>query len=100
MTEGEKIIDNCIAGVENYYAAPFPKRDGFIDSDGKRIDALIDAERERCAKIVDNLARIFESGQTYVDPNKAFNTAAQAYVMATGMARTAAEAIRKPVKAP
>jgi len=48
MTEGEKIIDDCIMGIENYYSrGEFPKRAGFIASYGERIDALLAAEREK-----------------------------------------------------
>lgn len=47
MTEGERIIDDCIAGIENFYArGEFPKRAGYITSYGKQIDALLTKDRE------------------------------------------------------
>ncbi len=47
MTEGERIIADCIAGIENYYArGEFPKREGFIRSYGAQIDALLAKDRE------------------------------------------------------
>jgi hypothetical protein len=52
-------------------------------------------ERERCAKIVDNLARIFSAH--YPDPKPEFNTAVAAFSLAHSLAETAADAIRDPV---
>lgn len=42
MNEGEKIIEDCICGIENFYSrGEFPKRNGFIASYGERIEALL-----------------------------------------------------------
>ena len=59
------------------------------------IDVARHNERERCAKIVDNLARMV--GQPYVDPLPQFNTPGAIQELHKTLAETAAEAIRSPV---
>ena len=41
--KAQHIISECISGVENFFCAEFPKRDGFIHSYGAQIDALAGA---------------------------------------------------------
>ena len=48
-----RIIENVICGVENLFCKEFPKRDGYIHAYADQIDALINAEREACAKLAD-----------------------------------------------
>lgn len=58
-------------------------------------EAIRQAERERCAKIVENLARVI--GNPYEDPNPKFNTPLAICELHGSLAGSCAEAIRDPV---
>ena len=60
-----------------------------------RIYGAIEVERDRCARRVDNLARILSA--PYVDPDPANNTPHRIAVTHGTLAETAAGVIRNPV---
>jgi hypothetical protein len=82
------LVSGDVVCTENWPAI----RDAIV----KRCQETVEAERERCAKIVDNLARIFSTH--YPDPKPEFNTAVAAFALAHTLAETAADAIRDPVQ--
>lgn len=52
-------------------------------------------ERDRCARIVENLARML--GEPYTDPDPKYNTPEAIRIMHKSLAEIAAGAIRRPV---
>ena len=97
IDEGRPVTDTQRAQLAQYIMLGMAPVDEGALADELDVAEAVDAERERCAKIVENLARIFGNG--YVDPNPKFNTAAAALSMAQTLAEAAAVAIRTPARA-
>ena len=65
-----------------------------MDARNEEIAQAVADERERCAKIIDNLATAIDAD--YVDPDPKYNTPEAIQRVHGDLVRIAADAIRKP----